>query len=280
MPIFDNINILGGITLTADRGELVTQLDIIAAYLRNYLTLPSTSGGLRTPNFYEYRTDGNQFHINDGGDDMFDGGNYTAPALISNTTYLSSDSIPNPPALSYAVTTAAVTDTDFNYVSLGYLNQSQTGWQNKLPLTMIGTRTVSGNPIGFQKAGNIGADGGGSIVRGDLYTGQIFNGFTTHAWYRQTFGQNNDPAICDLYILLGHPAWNSVFGTVEDVFQSGTSYQGGQYRTFGAGTQNILAITSLLSRPGVNITPRQISASDIQVVVRNYTYLIGQALNI
>lgn len=255
-------------------GNSPINLDIIASYLRNYVTTPSSSGGLRTPDFFEYTLDGDEYSISDGGNDMFDGGNYTMPALLDNTTYLNEGNVSNPPALSYDTTTMSLTDTDFYYVSLGYGESP-----DRRPLTLLGTRSGVGNPIGFQKAGNIGADSGGSIAYGDLYTGQVFNGFTTYSWYRQTYDQNSDPSICDLYILLGHPSWNSVFGTVENNLTTNKDYQGAQFRTYGAGTQNVLAITTLLSR-AFNISPRQIPESEIQVVVQNYTNLIGQSLGL
>jgi hypothetical protein len=251
-------------------------LDAIAAYLRNYQTTSSVIGGLRPTEFFEYILDGNGYQINDGGNDMFDNGNYTMPALLDNTTYLELDQeevdIPSLPLLSYNVTTTTVADTNFYYVSLGY---DQT--PDRRPLTMLATRSGIGNPIGFQKAGDVGADSGGELSHGDLYTGQTLNGFTTHAWYRQTYGQSDDPTVCDLYILLGHSAWNSVFGTVENNLTTDTNQQGAQFRTFGANTQNVLAITTLLSRDSES-NNRQITLEEIQAVVQNYTFLIGQVL--
>jgi hypothetical protein len=251
-------------------GTSPINLDTIAAYLRNYATTASTSGGLRTPDFFEYELDGDEYYINDGGNDMFDEGNWTGAALLDNTTYLESDNVDFP--LAYDTTITSTTDTNFYYVSLGYGNEFR-------PLTMLGTRSGIGNPIGFQKAGNLGADGYGDLVYGSLYNNQVINNFTTYAWYRQTHGQNNDPSVCDLYILLGHSAWNSVFDSVESVLSTDTDRQGAQFRAYGANTQNILAISTLLSRDP-NTDPRQIPESEIQTVVQNYTTLIGQALNI
>jgi len=264
----------GGIKLlqSSGVGNSPINLNTVATYLRNYVTLSSSSGGLRTPNFYEYTLDGDEYSINDGGNDMFDNSNYTMPALLDNSTYLSQSSVSNPPALSYNTTNMSLADTDFYYVSLGY-------GEDKRPLTLLGTRSGTGSPIGFQKAGNIGADGSGSMAHGYLYNGQALNGFTTHAWYRQTYGQSSDPSICDLYMLLGHPAWGSVFGTVEETLSMSRDYQGAQFRTHGASTKNVLAIVTLLSRP-FNINPRQIPEAEIQTVVQNYTNLIGQSLGI
>lgn len=145
---------------------------------------------------------------------------------------------------------------------------------DRRPLTVIGARSVSGQPVGFQKAGNIGADGGGNIVYGDVYTGDSINGFTVHAYYRQTYGQAADPAICDLYMLLGHANWSSVFGTINKYSNINKGVQGAYFYTSGAAVSNILAVATLLSKP----TPNQIPLTDVQAVVTTYTAKIKQAL--
>jgi hypothetical protein len=239
-------------------------LDKIAIYLRDYITT-----SLRNTSFFSYSLDGNQYSISDGGNDMFDSGNYTTLWLIAETDYTQGTTIPIPPCLSYSQTTATVTDTDFYHVSLGYGISP-----DRRPLTFLGARSGTDGPIGFQKAGNIGADGSGNITISDVYTGSIINGFTVHAYYRQTFGQAADPAICDLYILLGHPSWNSTFGTIYKYSSTNKSMQGAYFYTKGAGTKNILAITTLLSRA----SPTEIPLNDIQTVVQNYTLRIKEAL--
>jgi hypothetical protein len=50
--------------------------------------------------------------------------------------------------------------------------------------------------------------------------------------------------------------------------------QGAYFYTKGAGTKNILAITTLLSRA----SPTEIPLNDIQTVVQNYTLRIKEAL--
>jgi hypothetical protein len=240
------------------------RLDEIASYLRNFITTD-----LRNPNFFEYNLDGNQYIITDGGNDMFDNGNYTAPWLLSNIDYTAQNSIPIPPSLSYNVTTKSVIDTDFYYVSLGYSTSP-----DRRPLTMLGTRLNQGNPIGFQKAGNIGADGGGQIVFGNLYVGETINGFTVYAYYRQTYGQSSDPAICDVYILLGHPLFGSQFDSIASFSQSSTQIQGAYFYAFGPNTKNILSITTLLSRP----SNQPISENDIKSVIQNYALRISEVL--
>lgn len=242
----------------------------------NYLALSEIANYLRTnindlknPDFFSYNLDGNSYYINDGGNDMFDGGNYTAPWFIAGTDYTSSTSIPTANAINYSNVTETILDSNFQYISLGYGTSP-----DRRPLTVIGARSVSGQPVGFQKAGNIGADGGGNIVYGDVYTGDSINGFTVHAYYRQTYGQAADPAICDLYMLLGHANWSSVFGTINKYSNINKGVQGAYFYTSGAAVSNILAVATLLSKP----TPNQIPLTDVQAVVTTYTEKIKTAL--
>ncbi len=131
-----------------------------------------------------------------------------------------------------------------------------------------------------KKTGNIGADGSGNIATGSLYTGSTINGFTTYAYYRQTYGQGNDPNICDIYMLLGHPNWGSDFGTVAWSASMSTQGQGGGLYATGSAS-NLLAVTALLSRTGSSPAAASlpISASELQTVVSNYTLRIKEALS-
>jgi len=260
-------------SLPSVTGSVYTQIDTIIPYLR------ANSGSLRNPNFFTYFLDGNAYQISDGGNDMFDNGNYTAPWLRNNTNYTNGSTIPIPsPALNYSSQSATLTDTNFYYASLGYSQSTgsfPSGNQNGRfhPLTLIGARSGSG-PIGFQKAGNIGADGLGFLISGSIYSGSVVNGFTTHAIYRQSYGQSSDPSICDVYVLLGHPNWGSVFGTVVSSSLVGTQLQGAALYATGSSSE-ILAMVTLLSRT----SPLAIPDSDIKTVVDNYVSLVKQVLN-
>jgi hypothetical protein len=269
----------GSVTSTLITGSPWEQVNTIISYLRGYVT------NFRNPLFFIYRLDSTAYSISDGGNDMFDGGNSTAPWLRAGTNYTNPGSslIPTPPALPYSSQSATLTDTNYYYASFGYTQSAGTfpAVQNDIyhPLTMIGARSGSG-PIGFQKAGNIGADGAGSIETGSIYTGSVVNGFTTYAYYRQTYGQGSDPNICDVYMLFGHPNWNSSFGTVIWSASLSTQGQGGALYATGSAS-NLLAITTLLSRSGstANGASLPISASDISAVVNNFTLRIKQALS-
>jgi hypothetical protein len=256
------------------------QIDTIISTLRNNVT------DFRNPRFFVYRLDGNAYTITDGGNDMFDtGGNSTAPWLRSGVNYITpgSATIPVPPALPYSSQSATLTDTNYYYASFGYTQSAGLfpAAQSAVyhPLTMIGARSGSG-PIGWQKSGNIGADSQGSIQTGSIYTGSVINGFTTYAYYRQTYGQGSDPNICDVYMLFGHPNWSSSFGTIIWSPSLSTAGQGAALYATGS-SSNLLAITTLLSQTGSTSTGPSlpISASDIATVVDNFALRIKQALS-
>ena len=243
-------------------------LGTISSHLRNFMS------DFRNPDFYEYELDGDGFYIYDGGgdNDMYDDGNATSPWLISNATYTGDtgyDSGDYPYAIDYQTTgTTGTMDTSFSYISLGYESP------NLLPLTVIGTRTNVGEPVGFQCGGNIGADGDGTFVDGNIYTGNTVSGFTVHSYYRQTYDAG-DPSVCDVFILLGHSCWNSVFG---DVFYGGDSSNSGCGSflfTSGNSVNNILAIKTTLSKPNNN--GNEVTFSEVKSVVDNFISRISES---
>ena len=252
-----------------------TSLNGIASYLRNYMT------EFRNEAFYPYACDGDAYYIDDGNGDMFDDGNYTTPWLLSGDTYVSDDNDIEdyPSCINYGTITQQVVDTDFNYVSLGYIPyNSDTDEQSdtsRLPLTALGFR-CSG-PVGWQIGGNLGADGDGDMSSNIFYTGQSVNGFSVHAAYRQVYNAN-DPTICNLFILLGHSAWDSQFGE-PGFFSDEDTNSNGCYFHSGEGSRNILAIHTLLSKPDDDDeTP--IPESELQTIVGNFTRRIAESLSL
>ncbi len=219
----------------------------LAAYMNGFLN------EYKNPSFYNYTLDGDATNILDGTGDMYDRGNFTTPWLIAGTNYTGSSNVITdyPSRVSYANTTATLVDTSFRYASVsGYVQNGTTR-----PLMVIGTRTGVGTSIGWQKGGNSGADGGGTLASGFVYNGTTVNGFTVYSYIRQTYNAG-DPSHCDLYILLGHPSWDSAFGTINN-FAAAVSIgsNGGYLYTSGAGVKNVLAITLLLSKSaGVQVT--------------------------
>ena len=262
------------VVATATSGQPYTQINTIATYLRGYMS------DFRNPSFYNYWCDGSGFFINDGGADMYDSGNVTTPWLRSGTTYVGNSGYSAaafPSAVNYQTSNSTVADTDFYYASLGYIAyNSGTAFQDPtfLPLTVLGSRSTTGQPVGWQVGGNSGADGGGTLASGILYAGTVINGFTVHAFYRETYAAT-DPSHCNLYILLGHPSWDSTFGTITsfaDPVSGGGC--GGYFYTSGGGVKNILAIQTLLSKAGGTL----VTAAECQTVVQNFTLRIKQAL--
>ena len=253
-------------------GVVYQQLDTIANYLRGYMA------DFRNPSFYAYRLDGNGFNITDGGLDMYDSGNITSPWTRNNANYAGNTAYSiaaYPSASNYTVTSSAIIDQDFYYVSLGYQQYAATQSLTFLPLTVLGTRSTPGISTGWQSGGNSGADGGGTLAVGYIYSGSTVNSFTTYAYYRQTYAAG-DPSHTDLFMLLGHPNWGSTFGPVLVLATPVANGGNGSYLyTSGSSVQNILAIKTLLSKAsGVQVT-----AAEIQTVVDNFTLRIRQALN-
>jgi hypothetical protein len=280
MPFLSAINgeygfgrIPGGPVAPAATGIPFEQLNTMATYLRNYMS------EFRNPSFYTYWLDGNGFFINDGGSDMYDNGNITSPFLRAGTLYTGNggySAVAYPQAINYSTaTTRSLIDTDFYYVSLGYQQYGPPQSNTFHPLTVIGTRSGTGQPIGWQVGGNSGADGGGTLASGIIYNNSTIQGFTTYAFFRETYNAG-DPSHCNLYMLLGHPNWDSAFGTIstfaDPVVNGGC---GGFLYTFGAGVKNVVAIQTLLSKAsGVLVT-----SNECQTVVQNFITRIKQSVN-
>lgn len=255
-------------------------LQTIAEYLRGFMS------EFRNPSFYPYELDGDGYYINDGGGDMYDNGNISSPWVISNTQYVSNSGY-NPSTYPFAVnyTNSASTtniDTSFGYISLGYQQYNDPGPGQSLtylPLTVLGSRdneTFGANlPVGFQTGGDSGADGGGTLASGYVYSGNVVSGFTTYAFFRETYNAV-DPSHCDLYILLGHPNWDSSFGTVNSFAQpTNQGGCGGFLYSSSAGTKNILAIKTLLSKDSGQL----VTSAECQTVVNNFIRRIKEAVN-
>ena len=251
-------------------GSPYQQLGTIASYLRNYMA------DFRNPSFYTYRLDGTGFQIQDGGVDMYDFGNITSPAIRAGNIYTSSavySVAAYPSASNYTQTSSAILDGDFYYTSLGYVQFGVTQSATYHPLTVIGSRSTPG-PVGWQVGGNSGADGGGLLATGSIYTGSVVDGFTVHAFYRQTYNAG-DPSHCTVIMLLGHPNWGSTFGTIvsgsEPVNLGGC---GVRLLSSGSSTSNILAVNTLLSKAsGVQVT-----AAECKTVVDNFVTRIKQSV--
>lgn len=236
-------------------GVLGGSFDGLCAYLDDYMT------EYRNPSFYSYTLDGgSDTFIGDGGFDMYDNGNFTYPWILAGTVYATNHSSTQNAAVTigYSNSTASVTiDTNFVYRSLGYSS-------GQLPLTVLGYRSSPNTPIGFQKGGNQGADGGGLQANGFVYDNVTVNTFTVYAFRRIVYSAS-DPSICDLFMLIGHSNWGSVFGTRVGFGDTSTDSGGGYL--YAPSSTNVLAVAMLLSKSsGVEVT-----VAECQTVVTNFT---------
>ena len=203
----------------------------------------------KNPNFYEYILDGNEFFISDGGNDMFDGGNYTRLRIDGN---LSSD-------LSYNQRTQnniTVSGKTAQVISLGY----------QRPLIMLAYCSQRSN-IGMNKKGNLGADGGGNTTSYVVYNGAKINGYTVYSWVRVVYNAG-DPSIGDLYFAIGDNS-SKFFGNM-NTFASTNTDDGESYMTIDC--QGALVGTILLSKP----SGAYISISDCQTVMNNFVQRLNR----
>jgi len=208
-----------------------------------YNMLSQFMSDFKNPNFYEYTLDGNEYYISDGGNDMFDGGNYTRLRIDGN---VSSD-------LSYNQITQSnitVSGKTAQVISLGY----------QRPLIMLAYCSQRAN-IGMNKKGNLGADGGGNTTSYNVYNGAKINGYTVYSWVRVVYNAG-DPSIGDLYFAIGDNS-TKFFGNM-NTFASTSTDDGESYMTMDC--QGALVGTILLSKP----SGAYISISDCIIVMNNF----------
>jgi len=197
--------------------------------------------------------------ISDGGGDMYDDGNYTICMNESNPAYnyFTDSGRSNSESISYNQTSVATPTGsgvgDYRYIGGGWLNSDL----NSEGALIVAATTGNSGKIycGFAKGGNSGADGSGNKIQVDLYTGSTINGFTVYSSYMATVNAG-DPSVCDLYILLGHPNWGTVFGTINKYNQTNTQYISDAMWSESGSQNNVLAIATLAARTSGN-TPVQ-----------------------
>jgi len=225
------------------------------------------------------------------------GGNWTIPANDSNffNDYVSSfaGSGPTPgPSIRYQVAkTTTVYDGDFYVKTFGYGDQDIPADQRNpgvyvlnddpapdptepvyypagnyltsRPLTAFGYRPGSNRTVGWGKTGRCAPNSTQTVAVGFIYENATVNTFQVYAYRRFYYaGAQN---VCDLYLLIGHPRWNSVFGTVTYSATDFGQQQSAQLKA--SGSTNILAVTMLLSSGAADIPVGQ-----LQSVVQNLTF--------
>ena len=204
-----------------------------------------------TTNRHNITYNGDEKFISDGGGDMYDGGNYTICMNESSPSYtdFNSSGRSNSEAISYddtSVTTPPGSGvSDYRYIAGGW---SGTTLDSEGALIVAATTGNSGHTYcGFAKGGNSGADGGGNKIQVDLYNGDTVDGFTVYSSYMATVNAG-DPSVCDLYILLGHSKWGTVFGTINKFNQTNTGYNSDAMWSESSSQNNVLAIATLAAR--------------------------------
>jgi len=246
--------------------------DGLVSYLNAFRT------EFRNPSFYNYRLDGfntvSHFYdqlIVDGLSDMFDQGNWTMPVYSGFVTNYINPGLASTPINStdYARCiryelgkTLQTVDSNFTYKTFGYtdpdINVNETVFPSKggpesRPLTVFGYRPGSGVTTGIGKIGGLGADGSGAISSDLILNGADSNGFTVYAYFR-TVSAAFDASVCDLYLIIGHPRWNSVYGTLSYGQALADTNIQNAYISMSSST-NLICGTMLLSKAsGVAVT--------------------------
>jgi hypothetical protein len=260
-----------------------TTLNTIATYLRDYMS------EFRNTNFYAYTCDGDASgnYIFSGGQDMFSRGNYVTPWLRSGVRYdyTSINLSDYTYSVNYSTVSQTVTDTDFNYISLGWIYQAYTGNEqtdkSRHPITLLGFR--NSGPVGWQVGGQTRQNGLGNASSGYVYSNDTVNGFIVYAGYKQMYNSggtfSGDATICHLVILLGHSSWGSVFGPVSLIADDTITLYSRFVMYAGTGSVNILGSYILLSKNRAYNTTA-IPNSELQTIVGNFTNRIKLALGL
>ena len=258
-----NSGLIGSGTVSPQTGVhdiIVSQLNSGSiSDLRDYMSAVGSAiqtgrtGYLLTTNNYSYRFDDQDARrINDGGSDIYDGGNLTSP-ISSSTRSTSSPSTGNtvsshPDSIYYSQTTPLVHPnlSNYTYVAGGWTYNNYAG--NDGPLIVAATTGNSGYQwCGWMTGGNSGADGSGSKSQTDVYNGSLVDGFTVYSTYMSITGAS-DPSSNDLYILLGHPRWASTFGTINKYNNTSTGSTNSAMWSESTSQNNILAIKLFIAR--------------------------------
>jgi len=207
--------------------------------------LVSSIALFKNVDFYQYRLDGNNMAISDGGGDMYDGGNATRIYIDGQASN----------SLRYDQTIPAVFTSNSNkrvdHVGMGYSSGNALAY-----LCKCNQRAQ----IGFQKTGNLGADGGGIQVTDTVCNRDFLDGYEVYAWRRLVYNAG-DPSICDLYFAIADKSstiydtrmYGSVGGSTDDGFSQ-----------FYMDCTNVLMGCILLSRPSGIAVP----VSECKEVIR------------
>jgi len=194
--------------------------------IRDYLTARRTS--YQNPSFYTYSLDASPGQLNDGGGDMYDGGNCVS--LLENGSSVLGGCY------------------DYNTSNSATVNLRHAGFGYATPLICMATSGTIARRFGWLSNGNVGADGGGSSSNGQVYNTQTVNGCLVHSWLVVKASNAGDPSVNHLFVTLGHSSFGSQINAVDvQSYNGSTDSDFSQYETT---SKNCLVLRLLLSKSG------------------------------
>lgn len=208
--------------------------------IRTYLTNRRTS--YQNPSFYSYALDLSPGQINDGGGDMYDGGNCIS--LTENGSIVAGN------CYDYN-TTNSLYSSNLRHAGFGY----------STPLICMATSGTTLRRFGWLSNGNVGADGGGSSSNSFVYNTQTVNGCLVHSWLCNKAFSTSDPSVNHLFVTLGHSSFGSEINAINTTTYNGsTDSDRSEYETTN---KNCLVLRLLLSKSGGVM----VNAAECQTIV-------------
>lgn len=208
--------------------------------LRNYFA--SRQSNYRNSSYYNYSLDGSPDHLGDSGGDMYDGGNYLYPRVNGSQAG----------------------DIDYNTQNTTYNSHrwGAMGYQRPL-MAMIATGINQNTRIGWERGGNLGADGGGSTNNQQIYNTQTVNGCIVTAWLVNKAYNAGDPSVNHIYFAITSSAIGGSINTVNTQDYAGNSDS--DYSRYEVTGRNMIVGTVLGSKNSGQI----VNSSEARSVVDN-----------
>ena len=141
------------------------------------------------PNRYDFSEGETGYSIDDGGNDMYDGGNYLSTNLGSNITYSN------------------------NVIATGYeFGENGRYFTRKYPGLFVLAADIAGVDF-FEVSGNLGADGGGNVDGTILQVQRYGNSY--YGFVKRVYNAG-DPSVNHLIIVANNPTADHIFSTNSD----------------------------------------------------------------
>jgi hypothetical protein len=234
------------------------------SYIRNILYNGNPSN-YKNSSFYEYILDGDEYYLLDGGNDMFDSGNYTTAVEFNGSSIINTTN-----NLSYTNTIGSTqtflsSNTIVNTCSLGYLTPL-------MMLTKFSTTNTS-SYFGIRKIGNLGADTAGTKDSGYVYPTNSY-GVSCLGFYQRVYNAGTDSSVCDLFFIISTNSLtgNSIYypsNGSTDIQDCGLLYRGSDVANCIFGNV-LLSVANAVA----------VSTGSMQNILNNICYFISQAGNL